>query len=688
MRTHGHSHVGDMHANKSSHIKIFRKTWPYLCPTGCLNKLQVLLAFLLLFSGKLGPLIMPICLKFIVDGLSGTESVFPVWWIIIYGVLRFISTSFDELRTICWASVSASQEKDIAAQTFAHIHSLTMEWHLNRKTGTILRSCSRGASSFSTVLGVFIFQIFPVLLQVLVVSIFLLIYYKWYFGVLTFAIIVFYVLFTFLTTEWRNKYRRVMNTADNAFNQVAADSLLNFETVKYFNAEMHERERYEEALVSYKKANIASRQTLSALNIGQNFIISFGVAVIMLLAGHQAYLGIITVGDFVMMQGFILQLYMPLGFLGTYYRMLKQNLVDVENMFELWEADDKICEPVLPISLPSNSGGRIEFKDVTFAYPKDPTRKILDSISFTVEAGQKVAIVGQTGAGKSTIGRLIYRFYDINSGSITIDGINIQSLEKKVLRRLVGIVPQDCVLFNETFKYNIAYGAVGKGAPATVKEVENAVQAANLSKFVSQTKDGLLTRVGERGMKLSGGEKQRVAIARAMLKNPTILIFDEATSSLDSKTEKRIQDELDRFAENFTTILIAHRLSTIMNSDQILVLEDGKIIERGTHKTLIEQNGSYAELWKIQDARRELKEKLALVENKEKVLAESRSPKRSPHTALLMGTRQSQQSRVNRQSQCPMHFDAISTPPKPACKMASKRESTIEELRQPLLPKK
>ncbi|MES1915701.1 MAG: hypothetical protein MHM6MM_007612 [Cercozoa sp. M6MM] len=502
-------------------------------------------------------------------------------------------------------------ERTVARDTFVRMQSMSLQWHLNRPTGAVLRSVSRGASSFATVLRVLLFQLLPVMIQTVVVAVYLSTQFEWAFAAIAVALIVGYVAFTLVCTEWRNKFRRRMNQADNEYNQKGVDALLNFETVKYFNAEEHETERYDSALRRYQDANARSLQSLGILNFGQNFVIRVAMLGALLLAAYRVTNeDDITVGDFVMIQGFLLQLTLPLNFLGTYWRMLKQALVDVESMQQLLEAEPDIGDAEDASTLVMDeSNSTIEFENVRFSYRRlgqnehdeeDPEPAILKGVSFSVSPGEHVAVVGSTGAGKSTILRLLYRFYDVTDGTVRVGGQDVRTVTQHSLRRHIGIVPQDCVLFNDTIGYNIAYGTVGLGSEASEDEVQQAVHMARLQDAIERMPQGLETKVGERGLRLSGGEKQRVAIARALLKKPRILVFDEATSSLDNETERQIQEELDFAAQGRTSLTIAHRLTTIQNCDRILVLKDGLIVERGSHDELLSLDGEYARMWQQQ----------------------------------------------------------------------------------------
>ena len=581
-------------SDAGNHVATLRALLPYMWPRGHADlKARVVVALALLAAAKIATVYVPFLYKAAVDALDiaqGAVIVVPVAVIVAYGATRVLVQAFGELRDAVFAKVAQHAIRAVALATFNHLHRLSLRFHIERQTGGLSRAIERGTRAIQFILNFTLFNILPTLLEIFLVCGILLARYDYWFGLITFVIISGYIAFTLAVTEWRTKYRRDMNRTDAEANTKAIDSLLNYETVKYFGNEDHEARRYDSSLAGYERAAVKSHTTLSLLNIGQGAIISAGLVAIMLLAAREVAAGTMTLGDFVLVNTFLVQLYMPLNFLGFVYREIKQSLVDMEKMFELVqvrrEIDDAPGARAIEVSR-----GEVVLDHVSFAY--DQRRPILNDVSCVVPPGGMLAIVGASGAGKSTISRILFRFYDVDSGAVRIDGSDIRSVTQDSLRAAIGIVPQDTVLFNDSIGYNIRYGRPG----ATLEEVKEAAGLARIDAFIAALPDGYDTMVGERGLKLSGGEKQRVAIARTILKNPRILVLDEATSSLDSRTEKEIQTSLREVSANRTTLVIAHRLSTVVDADEIVVLDEGAIVERGTHHGLLARGGRYAEMW-------------------------------------------------------------------------------------------
>jgi len=577
-----------------SELRSLARLAPYLWPKGASDlRLRVVVALFFLALAKGINVVVPILYKRAVDALTpGVAAVIavPVALVVGYGIVRVLAQVFGELRDAVFAKVGQRAVRQIALRTFRHLHGLSLRFHLERQTGGLSRAIERGIRGMDFLLSYMLFSAIPTVLEVSLVAGILWHFYDWDFAAATFVTVVLYVIFTFAVTDWRVKFRREMNDRDTEANTKAIDSLLNFETVKYFANEEHEARRFDTALQAYEKAAVKSQTTLAFLNVGQGIIISLGLVAVMLLAGQGVAAGRLTVGDFVLVNAYLVQLYMPLNFLGVVYRNIKQSLIDLESMFRLLDVTAEIADApgAAPLKV---DRGEIVFDRVSFRY--DPRRPILEDVSFRVPAGGTVAIVGPSGAGKSTISRLLFRFYDVEEGRILIDGQDIRGVTQESLRRAIGVVPQDTVLFNDTIRYNIAYGRPG----AELAEIEEAARLANIGDFVAKLPDGYKTQVGERGLKLSGGEKQRVAIARVVLKAPRIMVFDEATSALDTKTEREIQDNLEAVSQDRTTLIIAHRLSTVVHADEILVLERGRVVERGDHATLLAKDGIYAAMW-------------------------------------------------------------------------------------------
>ena len=567
-------------------------------------KTRVVVAVVSLVLAKLANLTVPLVLGWAVDTLSNLEGQMdllfgiPIAALAAYGLARLSYIVFNEIRDAVFSKVSQHAVRQVAIKVFNHLHALSIRFHLERKTGALNRFIDRGTTGIQFLLSFVAFNILPTLFEVLLVCGILWYLYGISYALVTAVTIGIYVWLTFGITAWRIRIRRKMNDAENEASTRQVDSLLNFETVRYFNNESHELTRVDEALKTYEQAAVKSRESLSLLNVSQAAVVISGITIMLIMAALNIRNGTMTVGGFVVVNTYLMQLSIPLNFLGTVYREIRQALVDMENMFTLLEEVPEIKD--LPGAQPlSSPRGDIRFTDVHFGY--DAQRVILHGISFQVKAGEKVAIVGPTGAGKSTISRLLLRFYDPDSGRIAVDGLDLQEITQASLRDAIGVVPQDTVLFNDTIYYNIAYG----DPSADEQHIYEAARTARIHDFISQLPSGYQTRVGERGLKLSGGEKQRVAIARAVLKNPTVFFFDEATSSLDSATESDIQTNLDEISSGRSTLIIAHRLSTVVSADRILVLDDGRIIEHGTHQQLLARGGLYADLWQEQEKERE-----------------------------------------------------------------------------------
>ena len=564
---------------------------------------RVALAMAFLALAKVATVSVPLVLKEIVDALSPSSAplVLPVFLLVAYGALRLANSTFGELRDAVFAKVTQRSIRRVALKVFEHLHNLALRFHLERQTGGMSRDIERGTAGIRFLLNFMLFNILPTILEIGFVAAILLVKYDPWFCIVTMVTLVVYIGFTLWVTEWRMIFRRNMNEMDSKANTRAIDSLLNYETVKYFNNEGFEAGRYDETLQSWEKAAVRNQTSLSLLNIGQGAVIAVGVTILMLMAGQGVARGNMTIGDLVLVNAFLIQLYMPLHFLGFVYREIRHSLADMERMFGLLAQHTEVSDRPDARDL-TIGGGTIRFEHVGFGY--DSRRMVLEDVSFDVPSGHKVAVVGSSGAGKSTLSRLLFRFYDATTGRILIDGQDIRDVTQKSLRRAICIVPQDTVLFNDSIYYNIAYGQ----PDATREEIIEAARSAHIHEFVESLPDKYDTLVGERGLKLSGGEKQRVAIARTLLKNPPILVFDEATSALDSRTEKAIQAELQEIATNHTTLVIAHRLSTIMDADQILVMEHGRIVERGAHGELLTKNGAYAHMWALQQQEQKAEE--------------------------------------------------------------------------------
>ncbi len=571
--------------------RVLRSLLPYLWDF----RWRVGLALTFLITAKVANIGVPLLLKEIVDSLDKSKAVLVVPFALLaaYGLLRLSSTLFGELRDIVFVKVTQRAVRKVALSVFRHLHALSLRFHLDRQTGGVTRDIERGSRGISTLMSFMLFSMIPIILEITLVTILLARKFDIWFVVITLSAILFYIIATISITEWRTAHRRQMNEMDSKANTKAIDSLLNYETVKYFGNEEYEAGRYDKNLQSYEAAATKSETSLGLLNVAQSFVIASAVTLLMWRASDGVVQGQLTLGDLVMVNALLIQLYIPLNFLGVMYREIKQALTDMEKMFRLLGENREIADKpdAKPLEI---RGATVKFDNVNFGY--DAKRQILFDVSFEVPAGHTVAVVGSSGAGKSTLSRLLFRFYDINSGSITIDGHDIRDVTQASVRASLGIVPQDTVLFNDTIRYNIGYGRPG----STDTEIEDAARRAHVSGFIERLPDKWQAMVGERGLKLSGGEKQRVAIARTLLKNPAIMIFDEATSALDSATEKSIQAELKDIARDRTTLVIAHRLSTIIDANQILVMDHGRIVERGNFRELIEQNGKFAEMWRLQ----------------------------------------------------------------------------------------
>ncbi len=586
----------DGQAQTRSDRATLKRLLPYLWQ----YKWRVVAALTFMVAAKVANVGVPILLKYLVDAMTippGSVQallVVPVGLLLAYGLLRLSISAFTELRELVFAQATQGAARQIALETFMHLHALSLRFHLERQTGGMTRDIERGVRSIESLISYSLYSVVPTFIEVILVLTILGVKFDPWFALITLTALVAYVVFTFSVTEWRTHFRREANQFDSAAHTRAIDSLLNYETVKYFNNEAFEARRYDESLEKLRRARLKAQTSLSVLNTGQQLIIAVALVAMLWRATEGVVQGRMTLGDLVMINAFMIQLYIPLNFLGVLYREIKQSLTDLDRMFALLEKSREVADAPGARDLAFDVPPTVAFEGVHFAY--EPERPILHGVSFVVPSGKTVAVVGPSGSGKSTLARLLFRFYDVQQGAIRMDGHDIRALTQASVRRAIGIVPQDTVLFNDTIHYNIAYGR----PEASEAEVEQAARAAHIHAFISSTPKGYATLVGERGLKLSGGEKQRVAIARTLLKNPPILIFDEATSALDSANERAIQAELQGVAQNKTTLVIAHRLSTVVDAHEILVLEAGRIVERGRHADLLAQNGVYARMWALQ----------------------------------------------------------------------------------------
>jgi ATP-binding cassette, subfamily B, heavy metal transporter len=631
---HGQTGYRDVSVDSGAMLKMLVRLWPYIWPADRPDlKNRVIVATVLLFAAKLATVAVPFTFKWATDALAGHGTAplgpddviawalaTPVMMTLAYGGMRILMALLTQVRDGIFAKVAMNAVRRLAIMTFDHMHMLSLRFHLERKTGGLTRTLERGRNAIETIVRMLLLQLAPTVVELILIVAVLLFHFDWRYVVTIGLTVVLYMWLTFAATEWRIGIRREMNASDSDANAKAIDSLLNYETVKYFSAEAREGKRYDRSMARYEESSVKAYVSLTVMNAGQAVVFTLGLCATMVLCAYGIQKGTNTVGDFVMINAMMIQLYQPLNFMGMVYREIKQAVIDIETMFSMLSRKPEIEDRPGAKPLQVRAGGNIRFENVTFAY--EPARQILKGLSFDVAAGHTVAIVGPSGAGKSTISRLLFRFYDVTGGRILIDGQDIRDVTQTSLRAAIGMVPQDTVLFNDTIRYNIRYGQWD----ASDAEVEEAARQAQIDDFIRRAPKGYDTEVGERGLKLSGGEKQRVAIARTILKGPPILLLDEATSALDSHTERDIQDELDRVSRNRTTLVIAHRLSTIVGADEILVLDQGVIVERGTHAQLLTLGGLYASMWNRQREAQMARQILAEVGEEGEPVASNRNP--------------------------------------------------------------